>query len=114
MPNPKLIEETTISLVDVKESLQKVEERDKELNYRSNKTKEYLDLFAPLPKEKKEELYKKLTGLKLLRLKEAHIVKIIDLIPKTVEDLKIVLQAFSVNIPKKDMESITAVVKEVV
>ncbi len=114
MPNPKLIGETPLTLVDVKESLQKIEKCDKELNYRSNKTREYLNLFVQLSKEKKEELYKKLTDLKLLRLKEAHTTKIIDFLPKTAEELKVILQAYPVSMPKKDIESIVAVVKEVI
>lgn len=113
MPNPELVEEIPLTAVDVREVLQKIEERDKELNYRSNKTKEYLGLFMPLSQEKKDKLYQKLTGLKMLRLKEAHIAKIIDFLPKTVEELRIILQAYSVNMPKKDMDSIIATVKEV-
>lgn len=113
MTNPEFIEETPMTLVDVKEALQKIEERDKELSYRSNKAKEFLGLFVQISKEKKEELYKKLTGLKLIRLKEAHITKVIDFLPKTVEELKVILQAYPVSMPKKDMESIVAVVKEV-
>ncbi|MBR9683258.1 hypothetical protein GOV03_01840 [Candidatus Woesearchaeota archaeon] len=113
MPNPQFIEETPVTLVDVQEALQEIEERDKELNYRSNKTKEFLGLFTHVSKEKKEELYKKLTDLKLIRLKEAHIIKIIDFLPLTLEELKVILQAYPVSMPKKDMESIVATVKEV-
>lgn len=113
MPNPQLIEETPLSLVDVKEALQKIEKQDKELNYRSNKTKEYLGLFVQLSEEKKKELYEKLTALNSLRLKEIHIIKIIDFLPKTIEDLKVVLQAYPVSMPKKEMEGIVAAVKEV-
>ena len=61
MTNPQFIEEKTLSLVDVKEALKKIEKRDHELNYLSNKTKEYLDAFATLPLDKKEELKKSLT-----------------------------------------------------
>lgn len=109
MPNPEFIEETPVTLTEVKEALENMEERDKELSYRANKTKEYLAVFNPASKAKKEELYKKLSGLKLVRLKDAHIVKIIDFLPKTLEELRAVLQAYPV-ITKKDMESILAVI----
>ena len=111
MPNPKMIEETPITLVEVKEALKKIEEKDNELNYRSNKTKEYLNHFVTLTQTQKNDLYKKLNELKLVRLKEAHLVKIIDFLPKTVDELKVILQAYPVNMPKKDMESIVAIVK---
>ena len=48
----------------------------------------------------------------MVRLKEVHIIKIIDFLPKDVDDLKVILQAYTVNMPKKDMESIIAIVKE--
>ncbi|MFH1682252.1 MAG: hypothetical protein ABIA37_00495 [Candidatus Woesearchaeota archaeon] len=113
MPNPVFIEEVPLTLVDVKEALEKIEQDDKELNYRSNKAKDYLNVFADLSKEKQEELQKKLNDLDLVRLKEPHKVKIIDFLPKTAEDLKIVLQAYPLSLPKKEMESIVAAVKEV-
>tara|TARA_Y100000310_G_scaffold213058_1_gene213956 strand:- start:49 stop:399 length:351 start_codon:yes stop_codon:yes gene_type:complete len=112
MANPKLIEENPITLVDLKVALEKIEKRDKELNYRSNKSKEYIHNFVDLSEDKKESLQKKLIGLDMVRLKEAHIIKIIDFLPKDVEELKVILQAYPVNMPKKDMESIIAIVKE--
>ena len=45
MTAPEFVEEKTVSLVDAKKLLEKVEKRDLELNYRSNKTKEFLDIF---------------------------------------------------------------------
>ncbi len=112
MPNPKLIEEKPVTLVDLKTDLEKIEKRDKELNYRSNKTQEYINHFVTLTKEKKEELQKKLIDLDMVRLKEAHIIKIIDFLPKDVDELKVILQAYPVNMPKKDMDSIIALVKD--
>jgi len=113
MPNPELIEETPVPLSDVKDQIEKIETRDKELNYRSNKTKEYLNTFQPLSKEKKDELQKKLEGLDLVRLKPAHIVKIIDFLPTTAEELKVLLQAYPATLPKKDIDGILAAVKEI-
>jgi len=112
MPNPQIMEETPITLVELKADLEKIEKRDKELNYRSNKTKEYIHNFVNLSKDQKEELNKKLVDLDMVRLKDAHIIKIIDFLPKDVEELKVILQAYPVNMPKKDMESIIAIVKE--
>ena len=53
-------------------------------------------------------------GLNLTRLKEEHIAKIIDFLPKTLTELKVVLQAYPLTIPKKDQESTLAVVKDFV
>jgi DNA-directed RNA polymerase subunit F len=113
MTNPEFIEEKTMSLSEVKEALAQVEDRDKELGYLSNKTKEYLDAFSNTAKKVKEDLHKQLVGLKLTRLKEDHMAKIIDFLPKTVDELKVVLQAYPLSMPKKDQEAIVNVVKTV-
>jgi len=63
---------------------------------------------------KKGELKKKLQDLKLTRLKEEHITKIIDFLPATANDLKIVLMAYPLSLPKKDQDGIVEVVKEFV
>ena len=114
MSNPQFVEEKPLALADVKSILHDIEKRDKELSYLSNKAKEYLDAFVKLDLKKKAELHQKLTDLNLVRLKEEYIVKIIDFLPKTVNDLKVVLQAYPVSLPKKDQESIIKAVAEFV
>ena len=112
MVSPQFIEEKPLSLVDVKVILDNVEKRDTELGFQSSKVKEYLENFVELSPSKKEELYKKLQGLNLTRIKEEHLMKIIDFMPKTLNDLKVVLQAYPLTMPKKDQESIVAAVVE--
>jgi len=114
MTNPKIIESETIPLADVKVMLDNIAKRDEELSYRSNKAKEYLDNFVTLSKSKKEELFKKLNALKLTRLRDEHIIKLIDFIPRNIEDLKVVLQAYPLSLPKKDQDAIVSVTKEFV
>jgi DNA-directed RNA polymerase subunit F len=112
MTNPEFIEESTASLIDVKKTLEEIEKRDKDLNYRSNKAKEFLDQFCVLTQTKKKDLHKKLVDLKLTRLKEEHITKIVDFLPSSANDLKIVLQAYPLSMPKKDQDAIVNTVKE--
>lgn len=112
MANPQFIEEKPLSLVDVKTILGKISKRDEEMNYLSNKAKEYMGEFVTLKPAQKEELYHKIADLNLTRLKEEHIMKIIDFLPKTIDELKAVLQAYPLSMPKKDQESITNAVKE--
>ncbi|PIZ51790.1 hypothetical protein COY27_02345 [Candidatus Woesearchaeota archaeon CG_4_10_14_0_2_um_filter_33_13] len=113
MVNPQFIEQKSLSLGEVKVILDKVEKRDKELTFLSNKTKEYLDCFMVLNEKKREEMQKKLQDLNLTRLKEEHIAKICDFLPKNVDDLKVVLQAYPLSMPKKDMDDIVKTVIEV-
>ncbi len=112
MVSPQFIEDQPLSLIDVKAALAAMEQRDNELNFQSNKAKEYVATFVELSPSKKEELYQKLKGLELTRIKEEHLMKIIDFLPKTVNELKIVLQAYPLSMPKKDQDSIVAAVNE--
>ena len=114
MVHPLVIEEKPVSLVEAKEILSDIEKRDKELNYLSNRTKEYLDAFVVLSKEKKDILKKKLQDLNLIRLKDEHMIKIIDFLPKTTSELKSILQAYPLSLAKNDQEEILRVVKEAI
>ena len=111
MVKPEIIEEEPMNLADVKKSLAEIKKRDNELNFRANKAEEYLNEFVSISPEKAQELKKKLEGLKISRLKEDQIVKIIDLLPASVDDLKVILSGYTLSLSKKDMEQVVAVVK---
>jgi DNA-directed RNA polymerase subunit F len=113
MPSPQFVSETPLALVEVKSMLHSAEQRDGSLNFLSNKAKEHQDLFITLPAKKREELYAKLTGLNLTRLKEEHYCKIIDFLPQNLDELKVILQSYPLSLPKKDQESLVAAVIEV-
>jgi DNA-directed RNA polymerase subunit F len=106
MVNPKIISEKPATMAEVKEEIAKIKERDKELNFRGQRTEEYLNVFAKVDFKKSEEIKKKLEGLKIPRLGEEHIVKIIDILPKTADELKIVLQGYPLTITKESMKKI--------
>ncbi len=112
MATPQFIEESPIGLTSAKEILQKIEKRDTDLNYRSHKAKEYLDNFAKLSEKKEAELNKKLVDLSLTRLKQEHIIKLIDLLPVSINELKAALQAYPLSLPKKDQEAIIGAIKD--
>jgi len=48
MTNPRILEEKTLTLVEVKGVVKDIEKRDKELGLLSQKTKEYLDTFVTI------------------------------------------------------------------
>lgn len=111
---PVIVSETPISMVEMKKELEVIKKRDSELNFRANKTEEYLAYFTELSPKKYEELRKKLEELDIPRLKPGHIIKIIDLLPTTVNDLKVILQGYTVSINQDNMKKILAVVAEYV
>jgi len=115
MHNPKFIEEKPATLSEVAELLKDVTETDAQSAFRSTRAKDFVENFSSeiATASKREELLKKLQDLNLTRLKEEHFVKIIDFLPKTVDDLKTVFQAYPLSLPKKDQESIIGAVKAV-
>lgn len=113
MVNPQFIEEQHVAISDVKELLEMIEKRDGELNFRTNKVKDYLTTVdTMLTMDQKEKLAKKLGELGVTRLKPEHTIKIVDFLPTTPNDLKVVLQAYPLSLAKKDQELIVTTVKE--
>lgn len=103
MTAPEIIKEIPISIAQAKLEIEKIKKRDKELGFRTLRTEEYLNQFANKASVKLMESLKKLD---IARLKDEHIVKIADLLPITIEDLKIVLQGYTVTVTKDNMKKI--------
>lgn len=110
MTSPTIVQESAITMAELKSELAKIRKRDKELNFRANKTDEYLKQFTVLDSAKADELYKKIEKLDIPRFKEAHIKKVIDIMPKTVEDLKVVLEAYPITMNQENMKKIVSLV----
>jgi len=111
---PTIISEEPMTLVEVKEYLKKLKEKNIELGFRAAKTEEYLNQITLLDKKTAAELKEKLEALKITRLKPAMIAKIIDLVPKTPDDLKVILQGFQSSVSAEDMKKIITVINDVV
>jgi len=104
MVNPTLVSENPMNMQEVKKEIAKIKKRDKELNYRSTKTEEYLqqlDISA-----KTEELREKILKINIPRLKEQHIQKIVDLMPTSVKDLKVILQGYILTVNNDNLKKI--------
>lgn len=111
MSKLEIIKKTPINIVEVRQELKRIKKRDEELTFRGNKTEEYLNEFAKLSVKDTTELVEKLRKLNITRLKEEFIHKIIDLMPATVAELKVILQGYTLSVSKDDMEKIIKVVK---
>jgi len=106
MTKPTILNEEPVSIAEVKESLEKIKERDKALTFRANKTEEYVSQFVVLDSKKVAELTEKLTKLNIPRLKEQHIKKIVDVMPLTARDVKVVLQGYTVTVKAEHLQKI--------
>jgi|TARA_B100001971_G_C18097960_1_gene487207 DNA-directed RNA polymerase subunit F len=105
---PEIIEEHPITMSELKGELAKISKGDDELNFRSQRTVEYLDEFVT--DKKLDGLKEKLIKLNISRLKEEHICKIVDLLPETPEDLKSILQGYTITITNENLKKIVDVV----
>ena len=111
MAGYEVIEESSITFAEMKYHLSKVEKRDKELSFRGNKTKEFLNIATSIKLKDAKDLKKKLEELGVLRLKEKQIVKLINVLPQDMDSLKVVLSSDSVT-SKDDLNKILNLLKE--
>lgn len=94
MSRPEIIEEKPLTMLEVKSALTKIRKREQDLSFRGNKTEEYITAFATITKKKSEEIYSAIEDLKVPRLKDVHIKKLVDILPRSQDDVKYVLQGF--------------------
>jgi DNA-directed RNA polymerase subunit F len=106
MSKPEILEKTPLSMVQLKAELANVAKRDKEPGFRTTKTVEYLNSFGTLSQTEFNSMKKKIEELAIPRLKEEHVIKILDILPKTVADLTVLLQGYTVTISKENMKNI--------
>jgi|SRR3989338_1300912 len=109
----KIIKETPITMVELKQEVEKIKKKEKEPNLRIQKTEEYLNLFVHLKPEEEKGLKEKLNKLDIPRLKEEHINKIIDILPVDIEDLKTLLQGYTITVSKENMQKLIEVMNDI-
>jgi DNA-directed RNA polymerase subunit F len=102
--------ETPLSISDVRHTLAAIKEKEGELNYRAGKTYEYLEQFAKLDAKEAKKLADELTKLEIPRVKEQHIIKLIDVLPTTAKDVKTVLQGYAVTVTNDNLQKIADVI----
>jgi DNA-directed RNA polymerase subunit F len=112
MSQPKVINEVPVSMSFVKSELARIKKKDEQLNFRASKCDEYLSQFAPLSLQKADELKESLQKMDIPRLKDEHIVKIVDLLPSNVEDVKLVLSGYTINVSQDNMKKIAETVSK--
>jgi len=112
MTNLKIISEHPVTMADLREDLKNIKVRDETLNFRAEKTEEYLNMFAAISKEDADKLCARLKEINISRLKDDHIVKIIDTLPESVEELKTIMSGYTVTISAENCKKIVDIVKE--
>jgi DNA-directed RNA polymerase subunit F len=112
MTNPTIIEETPVSMAELKEELARIKKRDTTLGFRSEKTLEYLNEIHTVKEKESKEIKDKIEKLKIPRLKEEYIFKTIDLMPKSEEELRLILSAYPFTITKENLAAIYKIIED--
>ena len=112
MAETEIKNESPIALAELKEKLEMIKKRDKDLGFRANKTLEYIEQF--LPKKSKDVVAKKkaLIDLNIGRLRDRHIVKMLDVMPEDLDSVKAVLAGENVTLKQEDLKKILEVVQQ--
>ncbi len=110
MPRYEIISETPITFAELKDQMSKIEKRDTELSFRGNKTKEYLNMTTQLKLKDAKEIKKKIEELGVLRLKDKQIAKIINILPKDLDSLKVISSDSMAS--KEDLKKILDILKD--
>ena len=110
----ELVEKKAVPMALVKEELEAIKKRDTELSFRAAKVEEYLNEFVKLKNKEAKELFDKIVALNIPRFKDVHIAKIIDILPKSLEEVKLVLQGYSITVTKEHMEELVKAVADYV
>ena len=112
MVKPEILEKKAVSVAEVKDLLKDIHKRDEELNFRAGKTEDYVNEVATITFRKAKELIKKIQELDVPRLKEEHIIKIVDTMPESPEVLKVILSGYTVTVTKDNLKKIVDVLDE--
>ncbi|MDD9953083.1 MAG: hypothetical protein OXR66_02000 [Candidatus Woesearchaeota archaeon] len=112
MSKPEVLEKTPINVCDVKAALTKIRKSEEELNFRAEKTEEYAQDFAKLTVKQAKELFDKLQGLEVPRVKEVHLHKLIDIMPQSEKHAKLILSSYHLTVTNDNVKKIVDTIGE--
>ena len=109
---PKTISQEPITLAELKEEVGKIKQRDKEPSIRITRMEDYLNAFVEITPEQGKELRAAISKLAINRLKDEHICKIVDLLPKTANELKLIMLGSVVSLTNDAVNKIVEAINE--
>ena len=112
MTEIEILKQEPYTTSEVKAELELVQKKKKELNYRSTKVQEYINLFQTLKVEECKTAKQELFSLEIGRLKEKQIAKLLDILPETEEEIKITLSGENITVKPEDARRIAEVIKK--
>jgi len=110
----KVLSESPTNAAEVKKLLEDIKEHDKELTFRAQRTHEHLETIGVLSLKKAKELEAALMKLDIPRMKEQHVHKLIDVQPKTTDDVKLMLQGYALTVTNENCKKIADAIADIV
>ncbi len=98
----EVIEQKPVTIAELKGLVENV--KKEEQNFRMQKVSEYINGIAARKEQK--EIYKKLEGLEISKLRDRHIVKIIDLMPDNADSLKAIFAGEVTSLKQDEIQKI--------
>jgi len=105
----KVESEKFVTWAEVRKALEK-KEKEKELSYEQKNALEHLRKFAKISEKQANEMTQELE--KIERLRDRHIVSIINHMPQDLEDLRVLFANETVSISDEDRKKIISIVKK--
>jgi len=108
----EILQKEAVGMSDVKDELSRIEKRDGELSFRAQRTKEYLNAVKLSSKTKAKELRDAIEKLEIPRLKDTHITKLVDLMPSSDAEIKVILQGYTLTVSNDNVSKIAHIFKD--
>jgi DNA-directed RNA polymerase subunit F len=105
MPELKIIESEMLTLSKLNELVKPANKKD-EINPIRQKIMDHTAKFSKLNKDKETKLVEELKALDIPRMTEEHIVTIVNILPKNINELKIVFAGTKTTIAIENLEKI--------
>lgn len=105
----KVVEDKLVTAAEAKAVL-KAREKEKELGYEQKSALESLGKHHKLAPKKAQDMEAELR--KIERLRDRHVVAIMDHMPQDMEDLRVLFASDVINLPEDDKKAVLSVVKK--
>lgn len=97
-----VVKKKPVTIVKAKGILKDINKK----NYDQKLAFEYASKFAKLTEKKADKLYEELSEAGIPRIKRRHLVKLVDLMPATPEEMRAVFAKEDLTLNKEDTEKV--------
>jgi len=111
MSELKVMSEKPIGAFDLVNELKEIKKKSKELSPKAQKTLDYLNAMGFIDSKKAKGLWDKIVELNIPRLKERHIIKILEIMPEDMDSMKMVFSGENITIKQEDLNRILSLLK---